>query len=267
MAVTLLFPCSTAAQQSDSGTQNANQSLDHRDLNNMFSLGYSYDYYVEDIEPWRRLYGEYYRFTGLGPIIGRLNMNRRFDITDFQAEIDAYPELSEKMYAYLNIGVSGGDLFPGFRAGAEVFRTLPEGFEGSLGARYLSFGSDDILIFTGSLSKYWRDWLFTARPYFTPLDSEISTSFTFRARRFFDLPDNYVSLDGGFGFSPDERRIIEGEPEQRLLKSRFLSLRGNYLVHRQVQLFGEVKATDQELPFRDELFRIYTFETGARYRF
>jgi YaiO family outer membrane protein len=243
------------------------QTNPYSEKKNMAAFALTYDWFDQDIEPWQKAYVEYRRYTDRGPVIARLNIGHRFDITDYQGEIDFWPAISENWYGYLNVGYSGADLFPQFRGGAEIYRVLPKGFEASLGFGYLKFSSDHVLIYTGSLSKYLGKWLLIGRPYFTPQDSGISSSITFIARRYFANPESFASFIGGFGFSPDERRLIDGQADQRFLKSRYLGLIGNYLVRDRFELFGELKATDQEFPFSEEFIRIYTFEMGARYRF
>ena len=234
---------------------------------NIVALGFSYDHFDADLDPWQRFYGEYHRLTNYGPVIGRASLGHRFETTDWQAELDAYPTFGRNWYAYLNAGVSGGNLFPDFRVGGELYRSLPYAFEGSAGVRYLNFSDDDVMILTASISKYWRSWFFTLRPFFTPQDAGTSTALNTIARRYLGNPLTYVSLNGGFGFSPDESRLLDGDPDRRLLNSRYVGVNGYYLFRDQLQLFGEVKFTEQEFPFTDDFIQIYTLETGIRYRF
>lgn len=239
----------------------------YRDRSNMAAFGLTYDRYGENLEDWQRTYIEYRRFERRGTYIGRLNVGHRFDITDYQGELEAWPLFGDSWYGHGNIGISGGDLFPELRAGAELYRVLPRGFELSAGLRYLKFSEDDVLIFTGSLNKYTGSWLLIARPFITPQDAGVSTSLNLTARRYFGIPENFASFIGGFGFSPDERRLIDGVADERLLKSRHLGIIGNYHFRNSFELFGELKATWQQFPFADEFIRIDTFETGIRYRF
>ena len=234
---------------------------------NVAGFGLTFDHYGDDLEDWQKMYIEYRRITSGGPIIGRLNIGHRFDITDYQGEIDYWPEFNDKWYSYFNIGVSGGDLFPEFRAGAELYRALPNGFESSLGFRYLKFSEDDVIIFTGSVGKYIGNWLLIGRPYFTPQDSGVSSSFTILARRYLGIPDNFVSLLAGFGFSPDERRFLDGQADNRFQKSRYVGVQTNYLILKQFELFGLLKLTWQEFPTTQSFTKITTFEMGGRYRF
>jgi len=251
----------------DSFARQSSTYEDYQSKKNVAGFGLTYDHYGDDLEDWQKMYVEYRRITSGGPIIGRLNIGHRFDKTDYQGEIDYWPEFNDKWYSYFNIGVSGGDLFPEFRAGAELYRALPNGFESSLGFRYLKFSEDDVIIFTGSIGKYIGNWLLIGRPYFTPQDSGVSTSFTILGRRYLGNPDTFASLLAGFGFSPDERRFLDGQADNRFQKSRYIGVQTNYLILKQFELFGLLKLTWQEFPFTQSFTKITTFEMGGRYRF
>ncbi len=264
---TILFSIILAFLAADSFARQSSSYEDYQAKKNMAAIGLIYDYYGDDLEDWQKMYIEYRRYTSSGPIIGRLNVGHRFDLTDYQAKIDYWPKYNENWYSYFNLGVSDGDLFPELRAGAELFRALPKGFETSLGFRYLKFSEDDVIILTGSIGKYIGNWLLIGRPYFTPQDSGISTSFTLMARRYLGNPDTFASLLAGLGFSPDERRFLDGQVDNRVLNSRFIGVRTNYLIRNQFEIFGDVKLTWQEFLFTQNYTRIATFEMGGRYRF
>ncbi|MCC5914198.1 MAG: YaiO family outer membrane beta-barrel protein [Balneolaceae bacterium] len=243
------------------------QEREYRTLPNMAGLTMTYDRYGEDLEPWQRVKAEFRRFTDYGPLIVNGYAGHRFDITDYQGEFEFWPNFGESWYGHLQLGISGGDLFPDYRAGAEYYRILPKGWESSLGLRYLNFGENDALLITGSISKYAGDWLLIARPFYSPQESGSSVSLNLTARRYFGNPNTFATIMGGFGFSPDEQRLVEGFDGESFLRSRFISLVGNRLFADRFEIFGELKATDQEFPFTDNFVRIYTFEVGSRIRF
>lgn len=248
--------------------QNLRQTLREDQRRNMVVFGITRDDYNVDFESRERIYLEYHRLTNYGPIIGRLNVDHRFETTGYQFELDAYPRIYSKWYAYMNAGYSSSTtLFPKFRAGLELYRELPYAFETSIGARYLRFDQDEVFILTGSLSKYWRAWFFSARPFITPKDGDLSAAFNFIARRYFGDPNTHASLIGGFGFSPDERRLLDGTLEERLSQSYYFGLTGNRKIRNNYQLFGEFRWTFQELQAFPGFSQIYTLETGVRYRF
>lgn len=127
-----------------------------------------------------------------------------------QFEIDAYPRISASNYMYLNYGYSPDNLFPEHRAGAEFYQKLPAKFEASAGMRFLRFkGSSshkNVYIYTGSLGKYYRNYWFSLRGYFTPKNSDVSRSVLFITRRYLRDAKQYIGLELGTGTSPDDAR-------------------------------------------------------------
>jgi YaiO family outer membrane protein len=106
--------------------------------------------------------------TPFGSVVGRINRADRFDLTSYQEEIDFYPHFRSGTYGYLNVGYSAdNNLYPVARVGAELFQSLPRGFEVSGGYRHLEFTSG-VDIYTFSLAKYFHNFLFSGRGFVTP---------------------------------------------------------------------------------------------------
>jgi YaiO family outer membrane protein len=136
-----------------------------------------------------------------GPLIGRINHANRFNIIGQQFEIDAYPKIMKGMYAYLNAGFSSSTaLFPGSRYGGEVYKSLPNAFEASLGLRQLNFSSSNV-VYTASIGKYYGNYWLSYRHYYTP---STSNSGQIWIRRYFADVDDYMTFKIGLGVSPDE---------------------------------------------------------------
>ncbi len=182
-------------------------------LKNFVSVGYRGDYF-EMANSWHLFYAEYGRRTNtFGTVISRVNVADRFGNTGLQFEVDAYPSLGPGTYMYLNAGYSPYDkLFPTFRAGLEVFQKLPSAWEASAGFRLLNFTENDLLILTGSISKYYRQYYFSFRPFFTfASNTPSSQSYFFTVRRYFSSPDHHLSITAGTGFSADDDALIGAE--------------------------------------------------------
>jgi len=176
---------------------------------NKASVGYdftwfdgSYGDYLHK-SPWQILNVEYARYTSLGSITGRVNRGTRFGNTALQAEIDAYPRICKGLYAYTNVGISDvSSVFPHYRAGTSLYATLPKSFEAELGFRYLKFSSST-WIYVGSLSKYYKNYWFSARVTLVPGENNISHSYTAISRYYFGGSDDYLSVSVNYGISPD----------------------------------------------------------------
>ncbi len=163
--------------------------------------------------PWHMAAIEYARRTPIGSVFLRGNYAYRTFSTSslqgFQVESDAYPKFFPGVYSYLNVGFSGDKVFPRFRLGAEPFVSLGKGYEMSLGLRYLKFTSREVVIYTGSLGKYYRNYWFSLRPYMSQKDAGLSVSGHLFIRRYFGNADSFVNLIVGMGSTPVEVSTIE----------------------------------------------------------
>jgi YaiO family outer membrane protein len=188
---------------------------------NAVSVTYDYDEFSQtnrQFAPWNNVALAYSRKThALGSVIGRYTYGNRFENEAHLLELDMYPRLGEKMYAYVSGGmgfhhdsqstiIDTFGVFPRYRFGLSVYRSLPHAFEVELGVRYLQFKTATI-IYTGSIGKYYGNFWFSLRTYLTPGDSlGLSKSVNFITRYYFNgNADDYINLTVGYGLSPDER--------------------------------------------------------------
>ncbi|MEJ7693955.1 YaiO family outer membrane beta-barrel protein [Daejeonella sp.] len=174
--------------------------------NNKIGVNYDYVYFDKQFDdPWHLTSVEYSRLTGIGPIIGRTSLANRFGNTGTQFELEAYPLLSKTFYAHLNGAYSSSSVFPTYRAGFSLFAALPAAFEVEAGFRMLNFG-EPIWTYVGSLSKYYKSFLFTLRSMMTPINSSVSKAWQFNTRFYIGGADDYLTLGLGTGLSPDNPR-------------------------------------------------------------
>ena len=198
-----------------------------RHIINKVKLTQYFDYFDE---PWiRRWYVTSIEVSSkpkIGSFIFRINMGQliKDDVGFFedvrpQFEIDAYPKLGKKNYAYVSYGYAPNGYFPEHRAGLELFQKLKKSWELSLGMRYLRW-SDDLLFYTASVGKYYKNYWFSFRTFVTPKNSSASTSFSFTTRRYFATADDYIGLTLGVGSSPDDpsNYLIDGNEKIQYLQ-------------------------------------------------
>ena len=192
---------------------------------NKIGLNYDYVYFDKQFDnAWHLGSVEYARQTGVGPVILRASLANRFQKSGTQFELDAYPRLSKTFYAYISGGYSASSVFPKYRAGFSLFASLPAAFEVEAGFRMLNFG-EPTWVYTGSLSKYHKSFLFTFRSVLTPMNSSVSQAFSFNMRYYVGGPDDYLSLGLGTGISPDNPRnnILFNNGQAYKLKSNSVS--------------------------------------------
>jgi YaiO family outer membrane protein len=236
-------------------------------------VSYDLDLFSRTFSPAHAVSAQLARANQWGSSIIRLNYAHRFSSNGIQPEIDLYPRIADGIYAYLNYGYSESDLFPQHRVGAELFTKLPASLEASAGIRYLYFGSTSkVTIYTGSLGWYYKSYWFSLRPYITPGEPGTSFSTNLTVRRYFSDADNYIGITGGYGFSPDDRRIQSAaglSPDGiYILKSQRLALAWQKTLRRNLILNTSLGAVHQELSFdQGKYVWITNIVAGIRKRF
>jgi YaiO family outer membrane protein len=172
--------------------------------------GYSFDTFSEPYNRFWQVFnaGAEHRFNrGLaaaGVNIGNAIIGEPIpdNATEWQLEIEAYPKISAKNYAYLAYAYSPGDYFPGHRAAVEIWQVLPAGWAASAGLNYYYFNRN-IFIALVSVEKYIGRYWLSLRGYFYFKDDGLTTSAYFNIRRYFN-DINYLQLTLGAGTAPDE---------------------------------------------------------------
>lgn len=255
-----------AALAADPGHHEARQlaeNLAELVLRSKVGLSYTYDHFDQTFDPWRTVsLSGGHRFDW-GSLIGRLNRASRFGDSGQQVEVDAYPRWKDGTYFYLSAGASGSPLFPHRRYGVEAYHNFPKGIEGSLGFRHLRFDTSTVTIYTGSIGKYWGDYLFTFRGNSTPSSIGASKSGSLSVRRYFGDSENHLSATVGTGVSPDQ-----ANPDQELLQLRSrkagLTLQG--WIHKRMILSGSMAYEKQGLRWDTERTQ-FTLGLGLEWRF
>jgi YaiO family outer membrane protein len=150
------------------------------------SLGYDYEEFrFDDLT-------QVHAALHYGMFVARASRGERSDADDQQLEIEAYPRIGKRAYAYLGAAFADGTIYPDWRASAEWFQGFGKGWEGSVGYRRLAF-DEDVDLFTASLGKYVGNWLVQGRVYVPEGD----TSYQLLARRYFGDDGSYLGIRAG----------------------------------------------------------------------
>jgi len=238
-------------------------------LKNKVGLDVRYDDVTNDFgddktyDEWWLASFEYSRKFDFGSIIWRYNWAERFDITDRQFEIDAYPKLGEGRYLYVNAGWSPeGDFLADWRYGLEYFQGLPKSWETSIGARYLDFGDSDSIIYTASLGRYYGVHFTYGRIYYTPDVDDHTPSVTIAHRHYWADEDSYIEFSAGAGTDIEDDPAAGATGREATLSLDTIradvevSKRyGNWVVS------GEVGWREEEFPFFDRT--LWTLAVGV----
>jgi YaiO family outer membrane protein len=185
-------------------------SKDNQRISTDIRAGYSFDSFRE---PYTRLWqifkaGAGHRFTW-GPAYAGLNVGNikidepsHFDATELQIEAEAWPNLTDKNYAYLTYAYSPGKFFPRHRAGVELWQVLPAGWAISAGLNYYYF-ERSAFIAGASVEKYLGKYWLSLKGFVYFKDNGPRTSLFLNARRYFNDND-YFQVTLGTGAAPDE---------------------------------------------------------------
>lgn len=165
----------------------------------------SYVSFSGGTDPWRLASVALSRHSAAGTFIVRVNYANRFATDGALVEVDAYPRLSDRVYLYLNAGYSNAAIFPEWRAGGEVFTSLPGAWEASAGFRQLQFAGSPVTLLTGTVGKYLGNYWLSLRPFLRSKDGGLSASAGLTARRYYEDGDHWVGVRGSYGNSPTDR--------------------------------------------------------------
>ncbi|MBC7921164.1 MAG: YaiO family outer membrane beta-barrel protein, partial [Ferruginibacter sp.] len=247
------------------------QTLRNTALRNFAGLRHYLTLFDNGTRPWHLASAEYGRIIRRVTLIGRLNYARRPDESSsqqsgYQAEVDAYPILGKGTYAYLNAGYSEAlRLFPETRFGAELFQKLPKGFEVSAGGRRLNFPDLRITLYTASLSKYYRDYLFVVRGYGSFQSGHFTPTVLFSVRKYFHGPDDFATLTVNNGTVPGVFILASSQQLQQLNSSR-VALDFQKGLGKSVYLLGGAWYEYEEY-FKTLYRNRYTLTLGVQKRF
>ncbi|MFD2515341.1 YaiO family outer membrane beta-barrel protein [Pontibacter locisalis] len=181
------------------------------DLSRSNQLGISFQLtsFDQDISNWQLGTIQYTRKTAKATFAGKINYAERFGKKALQAELEAWPRLNEKTYAYLSVGASDSEIFPAYRAGAELYRILPHQMEASLGLRTLAFEQETVLLYTGHFGVYFHKYWAAFRPFVQFQHSNWQATGILQVRRYFRHSDEFVSLSLSKGSTPSEQVALQ----------------------------------------------------------
>ncbi|MGB3589274.1 MAG: YaiO family outer membrane beta-barrel protein [Tunicatimonas sp.] len=178
------------------------QELRPQNTKNAIRANYYYANFDAIFTPWHIGSVEYERRTKLGPVIARLSRSRMFDQIGKQAELDFYPKIASRTYAYLNFGISDRTVFPNLRWGGELFQGVGASTEISGGMRMLYFESATVRIYTAQLGHYAGSHWISARAFLTNIKETSNTAGAFTYRKYLRHSDHYFSLYANYGTAP-----------------------------------------------------------------
>lgn len=167
-------------------------------------VAYSQSRFSSDLEPWHLATLEVAAQGAAGTALLRANAARRFAISGVQLEAEAYPRLTERAYAFLNVGASSAEIFPALRMGAELYVMPVDMLELSGGVHHLDFRTEDVTLLTGSAGVYQGNLFAAVRPVLALVREDRRLAVDLLVRRYLRDADEHLTLRLGGGATPTE---------------------------------------------------------------
>lgn len=197
-------------------------------------IGVNYSYigsskeYVDNA-PWHSISGEYQHNFGRTSTLARATYSNRGTREGVLYEVEAYPVLSKKLYTFVNLGISSGELFPDLRGSLSVFYNFARIFEAEVGGRVQKYNDDSFYTGILGLTVYHNKFFFNARTFLGPeINNKLVQNYQGNIRYYFSGVDNYIFLRAGNGISPDERILSTQALENPLLDAYYVTLGVNF---------------------------------------
>lgn len=228
------------------GSVDARQALETVRLEQMkygATISYRHDRFEEIFDPWNFWEFQLSRQLKFGSVIGRIQHADRFGSDGVQFNMDAYPTLFKGLYAYISGGYSEASIYPRYRFGLSLYKSLPASMELEGGIRYLEFSTSQTTIYTASLTKYWGSYMLTGRTYFVPSSGGNSQSGNIMVRRYFGDAETYLGISGGYGSASTDIQFAE---DIRTLNSSSLSIESQYPVSKRINIGGNAGYDSEE---------------------
>lgn len=254
----------------DDGQRYALQQLINQTVKNAVQITGQYISFSEDYprnDPWYVLSAEYqHNFSNLA-LIGRATYSDRFYNSGSLYEIEAYPIFSERMYAFANLGISEGKIFPDYRASASFFYNFATSFEAEAGFRSLYYNDNSYFTAIAGLTAYTGKFYLNTRAFVGPERHEqLVQNYQFNIRYYLSTPENFLFGRIGSGISPDEPTLYTRTQENPSLNAWYVSAGINKTLglHHVVLLSGGLLSED--LP-KESKGSQFTANLGYRYKF
>lgn len=177
-------------------------SLSH---DNYISVAHEYAWFKENAPEWNTTIIEGRIETdNQWSFLPKVYSSSRFDKTGWLGEVDVYRTFKNKDYLFVQVGYSPDAIFPNYKLGGEYFHPFSKKWEFSVGGRYFDFAAtENIILWTGSLSKYSGNHLTIFRPFVGIQGTGDFNNLTFTLQhRYYRSDKEYVGLFGNFGYNP-----------------------------------------------------------------
>ncbi len=209
------------------------QNILKRTISNEIGINYQYIYFSDSYnrKAWQTISPEFQHYFNRTAVIARINYNDRGYQNGTLYELEAYPVFSDKVYSFLNVGISNGSLYPDLRTSASIFVNFLRKFEFEAGGRLLHFSDQDNFSAIAGLTMYQGKFYLNTRIFMGPeINDQYTQNYQLNVRYYLKNTDNYLLLRLGTGISPDESTIFTQVQENPGLEAYYANLGVNFSI-------------------------------------
>ena len=209
------------------------QNLLKRTIGNEIGINYQYISFSDDYnrDNWQTISPEFQHNFNRTAVIARVNYQDRAYDQSILYELEAYPVFSDRVYAFLNVGISDGSLYPDLRTSASIFVNFLRKFELEAGGRLLHFSDEDYFSGIAGLTMYQGKFYLNTRVFLGPkINEQLTQNYQANVRYYLRNADNYLFLRLGTGISPDETTIFTQVQENPGLEAYYANLGINFSI-------------------------------------
>ncbi len=147
--------------------------------------------------------------TRAGPLVLKIGRAERFGEKETYFDLEFYPRLWKRAYAYLDAAVSPRSAhLPHSQYLVEIYQGISSAWDFSLGYRRMNFSSRPANIYFGSIGRYLGRFLVFLRWYYTPDQKGAAFSWTANLRTYFS-DSNFLWFAFGRGSRPYEIAAVD----------------------------------------------------------
>ena len=209
------------------------QNILKRTISNEIGINYQYIHFSDGYnrDAWQTISPEFQHYFNRTAVIARINYNDRGYKSGTLYELEAYPVLSDRVYTFVNIGISDGTLYPDLRTSASIFVNFLRKFELEAGGRLLHFSNQDYFSGIAGLTMYQGKFYLNTRIFMGPkINEQYTQNYQLNVRYYLKNTDNYLLLRLGTGISPDESTIFTQVQENPGLEAYYSNLGINFSI-------------------------------------
>lgn len=227
----------------------------------------------ENVGPWHLSGFQYIRQRKWGSLIAQVNYADRQSAVGsnsigLQYELKSYYFTGKKSYSYIGGSYSEDQVFPTWRFRFSHFVYFNKGWGADIGGRYTQT-FDDRQFYTAALglNKYAGSFWIYLRSYFmTENRDTYYPAFTLTTRYYLDSRFDYISMNLGYGNSPDERSTL-GQFQSRVSTESYRVNLGYFRMINQKYLVGIQGGYNNQEFLPDRFQNEYDLFLSFQYKF